>query len=337
MDHRHPLAFFALALCLSVGLVACAGDALYRQADNSAGVETRDFVLSDELHARDVPLHVHVPVGFEGPLPLVVYSHGSGCGPVNYDRITRHWAKKGYVVIAPTHIDGMENAPVPTPDQYPTLLSRRVRDPSFVLDALDRIESELGKPGLIDRERVAIGGHSFGGMISQIKVGMPLKPGSYVFPGQTADPRFRAAVVMSGVGQMPMFTDDAFDFLTGPVIATGGTLDVGNVGTGEIFPWQWRVAAYDLAPPGDKYRVVLDEGDHYLGGLICRADRGGPDDPEGVAILQATTTAFLDAYLLGDETARDYLATTDLSDMTGGRGNPAAQVAAALRRLAFAG
>ena len=31
----------------------------------------------------------------------------SGCGPANYDRITRHWAEMGYVVIAPTHIDGL--------------------------------------------------------------------------------------------------------------------------------------------------------------------------------------------------------------------------------------
>jgi len=317
MGHRHS--FAVLAFSLSAVLSGCAAESLYRQDSVSAEVETREFVLTDELHPRDVPLRVQLPVGMAGPLPLVVYSHGSGCGPANYDRITRHWAEMGYVVIAPTHIDGMENAPLPTPDQYPALLSRRVRDPSFVLDALDRIESELEAPGLIDRERIAIGGHSFGGMISQIKVGMPLKPGFYQFAGDTADPRFRVAVVMSGVGQMPMFTEGAFAGLTGPVMATGGTLDVGNVGTGEVFPWQWRVAAYDLAPPGNKYRVVLDQGDHYLGGLICRADRGGPDDPDGVAILQATTTAFLDAYVRGDESASAFLASTDLSEMTGGR------------------
>ena len=319
MDQRHPLVVIAVALLLAAGQSACAAETLYRQDGMRAAVQTRDLILGDELHPREVPLRVHIPVGLSGPLPLVVYSHGSGCGPANYDRITRHWAEMGYVVVAPTHIDGMENAPMPTPDQYPALLSRRIRDPSFILDALDRIETELGLPGLVDRERIAIGGHSFGGMITQIKVGMPLQPGSYLFDGEPADPRFRVAVVMSGVGLMPVFAADAFDALDGPLIATGGTLDVGNVGTGEIFPWEWRVAAYDLAPPGDKYRVVLDEGDHYLGGLICRADRGGPDDPDGVAILQATTTAFLDAYLRGDADARDYLATTDLDGLTGGR------------------
>ena len=319
MGHRHPIAVLALSLVLGALQSGCAADGLYRQDDASASVETRDFMLNDELHPRDVPLRVHVPVGLAGPLPLVVYSHGSGCGPANYDRITRHWAEMGYVVVAPTHIDGMENAPVPTPDEYPALLSRRIRDPSFVLDALDRIEAELDAPGLIDRERMAIGGQSYGGMISMIKVGRPLRPGSYTLPGETADPRFRVAVVMSGVGQMPVFTDDAFDALTGPVMATGGTLDVGNIGTGEIFPWEWRVAAYNLAPPGDKYRVVLDEGDHYLGGLICRADRGGPDDPAGVAILQATTTAFLDAYVLDEAAAGDYLETLDLAALTGDR------------------
>jgi len=319
MAETRYLARLAALLCIAAMQAACTANALYRTGDSPAAVRTVDLVLDDPLHPRDVPLRIHYPEGIGGPRPLVVYSHGSGCGPANYDRITRHWAAMGYVVIAPTHLDGLENAPVPTPDEYPALLSRRIRDASFVLDALGRIEAELDAPGLVDRERVAIGGHSYGGMISQIKVGMPLEPGSYVYPGQPADARFRAAVVMSGVGQMPVFTADAFDALTGPVIATGGTLDVGNVGTGEIFPWQWRVAAYDLAPPGDKYRVVLDEGDHYLGGLICRADRGGPDDPEGVAILQATTTAFLDAYVLDDAAARTYLGTTDLDALTGGR------------------
>jgi hypothetical protein len=125
---------------------------------------------------------------------------------------------------------------------------------------------------------------------------------------------------MSGVGQLDdMMAPDAFRGLTGPLMATGGTLDVGDVGRPPVRPWEWRMSPYTLAPPGDKYSVVLEKGDHYLGGLICRADRGGEDDPEGAALDAALTLAFLDAYLRDDANAKRFLQTADVSRLTGGR------------------
>ena len=131
--------------------------------------------------------------------------------------------------------------------------------------------------------------------------------------------RFRAAVVMSGVGPMPQMAEGAFAGLTRPLLASGGTLDEGNVGSGETFPWEWRMSPFSLAPPGDKYALVLDHADHYLGGLICRAERGGEDDPGGLAIVRAVQAAFLDAYLKDDAAARRFLATADVAALTAGR------------------
>lgn len=79
------------------------------------------------------------------------------------------------------------------------------------------------------------------------------------------------------------------------------------------------MSPYALAPPGDRYSVVLDKGDHYLGGLMCRPDRGGDDDPEGAAIDAALTLAFLDAYVKGDGKAARFLRTADVPALTGGR------------------
>ena len=133
---------------------------------------------------------------------------------------------------------------------------------------------------------------------------------------------------MSGVGQMPQMPgmknqptmpNDAFAGLTGPLISNGGTLDEGNVGTGEIFPWQWRMSPYTESPPGDKYYLALTDADHYLGGLICREERGGPDDPEAVRIVRAAQTAFLDAYVKGDNAAREWLREANYAELTGGR------------------
>ncbi len=124
---------------------------------------------------------------------------------------------------------------------------------------------------------------------------------------------------MSGVGPMPQMTEDAFSGLTRPLLASGGTLDEGNIGSGEIFPWQWRMSPFTLAPAGDKFSLVLQDGDHYLGGLICREDRGGDPDPEGVQIVRAVSTTFLHAYVRGDDDARRYLQTANIERVTEGR------------------
>jgi hypothetical protein len=80
------------------------------------------------------------------------------------------------------------------------------------------------------------------------------------------------------------------------------------------------MSAFSLAPPThDKYAVIVDNADHYLGGVICREDRTGPRDAEAAAIDRALTTAFLDAYVRGDSRARHFLDTVELGSITGGR------------------
>jgi hypothetical protein len=107
--------------------------------------------------------------------------------------------------------------------------------------------------------------------------------------------------------------------LQGPLIASGGTLDEGNVGTGEIFPWQWRMAPYLLAPAGDKYYLALENSDHYLGGLICRDSKGGEDDPVAVEVVRSAQTAFLDAYIKDDRQAENWLRSGDFEALSQGR------------------
>ena len=213
-----------------------------------------------------------------------------------------------------------------TPEDIRNLLYIRISDVARVLEALFAPGQDI--PGLSDRidfERKAVAGHSFGGMIAQITWGQPLKDlhsterVSYALG-------FDAAIVMSGVGEMPQMANRSFDRIPGPVMVTGGTLDTGNIGGPTIYPWEWRMAPYLLSPPGRKYSVVLEEGDHYLGGLICRDDRGGPEnkggahDTEGLEILAGATTAFLDAWLKKDAAARRFLdAFEQQATLTAGR------------------
>lgn len=304
-----PLIFFVMSV------PACA-QALYKIDAGQYSTQTLEtMTLHDAVQDRDVTLRVIFPDA-AGTFPLVVFSSGMFCYPQMYDRITQHWASHGYIVVVPNHLDSPNMGKI-KPEHLGILLSSRIRDMSFVLDGIDQVEAGIDPQ--IDRERIAVAGHSFGGMITMVKSGLHLKSDQYAYPGETADDRYSVAVVMSGVGQMQQMRDDAFDGLTGPLIATGGTLDLGNVGTGVEYPWEWRMSGYTLSPPGDKYSVALKDADHYLGGLICRDNRGGDADPEGVAIDRAMTTAFLDAYVRDDAQAMNFLQTADIEALTAGR------------------
>jgi predicted dienelactone hydrolase len=311
---RHRLASALLIALVSSG---CATQfAGYEPGPHAVTVD--ETVLRDQARGRDIALRVAHPAD-AGSYPVVVFSHGAFCYPERYAVVTDHWVSHGYIVIAPNHLDSPNNRERMGADQVARLLESRIEDLAAVADGVGAIAEKTNMASRPDTARMAIAGHSFGGMLAQIEAGLMLKDPTTGAAVSRADPRFRAAVVMSGVGPMPQMAENAFAGLKGPLIASGGTLDEGNVGSGQVFPWEWRMSPYTLAPPGDKYSVVLDRGDHYLGGLICREDRGGEDDPEGAAIVRALQTAFLDAYLKDDREARRFLATADVGALTGHR------------------
>ena len=303
---------FSFACFAAIGLADTAPEA-YKTEWGPHGVHVIDnHMLPAESGQRSLRARIAYPDA-EGPFPLVVYSHGFNCYRESYAGLTDHWASHGYAVVLPEHPDCPTSEGKLSPEDVRNLLYIRISDVARVLDALFAPGQELpGLTGRIDYERKVIAGHSFGGMIAQIAWGQPLKDlhsserVSYALG-------FDAAIVMSGVGRMEQMADGSFDDMPGPVLVTGGTLDTGNTGGPTVFPWEWRMSAYNLSSPGHKYSVVLEEGDHYLGGLICREDRGGPEnrggahDTEGLGILAGVTTAFLDAWLRNDAAAMRFL------------------------------
>ncbi|MCY3939917.1 MAG: hypothetical protein OXG29_02420 [Gammaproteobacteria bacterium] len=319
-----------LVLAVSAGWGAIAqtesAPAAYKTESGPYGVQVIDnHVLPAETGQRSLRARIAFPEG-EGPFPLVVFSHGFACYRESYSGLTDHWASHGYVVVQPEHPDCPTSQRRFSAQAARNLHYIRITDVGRVLDALFAPGQEIpGLTGRIDYGRKVIAGHSFGGMITQIIWGQPLKdPESSGSVSYALD--FDAAIVMSGPGPMPQMADEAFTELPGPLLVTGGTRDTRNAGDGVIQPWEWRMLSYELSPPGDKYSVVLEQGDHYLGGLICREDRGGPEnrggapDAEGVTILAGVTTAFLDAWLNNDAAARRFLEKFEQhAGITGGR------------------
>ena len=284
-----------------------------------------NHVLPSESDQRSLRARIVFPQA-EGPFPLVVFSHGFACYRESYSGLTDHWASHGYVVVQPEHPDCPTSPTRLRAQDAGRIHYIRISDVERVLDALfSPGEAIPGLTGNIDYSRKVMAGHSFGAMITQIIWGQPLKdPDTSESVSHALD--FDAAIIMSGPGPMPQMAGSAFAELCGPMLVSGGTRDTRNAGDGVIYPWEWRLQSYERSPPGNKYSVVLEEGDHYLGGQICRDDRGGPQnrggapDIEGQTILAGVSTAFLDAWMNGDAAARQFLDEFDQhAGITGGR------------------
>lgn len=307
-------------IVLLLAAPAAFADDYWRPDASLGGVQIVDpILLTDPNDGRTVPVKAIYP-GAPGPHPLVVFSHGAYSSKDEYDRLALVWAGRGYVVMLPTHIDSTTLQGVRGQMTPPNTFETRLRDIRLILAKLDEIaDRNPDLKGKIDRERIAIAGHSFGGQIAQVMTGASIAAEPGGAPQALGDPRLKAAIVLMGAGHFPGMMDKPSWQGVGatPQLVVAGTADAAV-----MIPdadWRWRYEPYELLPPGDKYGVVLQGSDHYLGGLICRPDVPGPQDAEGLQAVNAAAIAFLDAYLKDDRAARAWLAETDLASLTGGK------------------
>ncbi len=258
-------------------------------------VETETLVLDTSDRPESLVVTVTYPAA-AGPHPVVVFSHGNFCDVTRYDKIVRHWVSHGYVVLQPWHLDTAPFDPE-FPHSQHTVWITRMNDMRAVLDTLvfnDSSASALNQK--FDTTKVIAAGHSYGALTAQSLVGARTKSrdGSASVI-QTFDQRISAVIAISPPGQMEGFVDEATaSDIRVPMLVTTGTKDFSAV----MWPdWRAHRLTYDTAPKGDKSLLVLNGGDHYLGGLIC-LERDTPDQSQGLRLLNAVTTAFLNSHVL---------------------------------------
>jgi predicted dienelactone hydrolase len=226
-----------------------------------------------------------------GPYPLVVFSHGYAISPIVFSTLVEHYASQGYIVLAPEHNETFDDS---LTGFWKALIDR----PVDIHRTIDYAEA-LTKPGaefagLIDMDKIAVVGHSYGGYTALAAAGAVFDFDAYktrcaaltaddplnffcgpVVPKES-DMATRAGLPAAPSGLWPSFGDprvkavismagDAYPFdqrglaeLKVPVMAMGGTIDDGT-------PYTWGAKlTYDHVASKNKTLITFPGAGHML-------------------------------------------------------------------------
>jgi len=119
--------------------------------------------------------------------------------------------------------------------------------------AIDKLE----EMGVGDRNRMGVGGHSYGAFTAMLVGGVRTYPGGTSY----ADPRVKAIIAMSPQGPSDVrgLTRESWNELRTPALFMTGTRDRG---ISDAETPEWRQEAYALSPAGEKWLIVLPEATH---------------------------------------------------------------------------
>lgn len=314
---------------------------------------------------RTVPIAIRLPIGAPAPMPVVIWSHGGAEGRTDPTTTMLEWsqttAEAGYLTISLAHpprsdleIDRRPlceaiAAAVPgnvwdlgnraTCEVFKHLNWDRPHDIRAVLDDLAVKNTQGPFQGLIDQDRIAVGGHSAGAG-GALTVGGALRNFTGT-PVDLSDPRRRPAAFLAFSPQAPGsegFFDTAFGQpthswmrISRPVlIGTGdgdSTCDALEE-PGSCFgdTPHGRRLAFDRLPSGDKYRIYIRDVDAFHGLFSLGTDNQKCGQPgltqqkcDDIAhTLRSTALAFLDGVLRGDALALQWLQRGEVAAATGG-------------------
>jgi fermentation-respiration switch protein FrsA (DUF1100 family) len=208
-------------------------------------------------------------VAAAGRFPVVMFSHGLGARPEDYQLLLSRWAAAGFVVAAPRfpHTGAGGDGNVLDVLNQPA-------DVSYALTQVLALDARADDPlhGRLDSERVAAAGHSAGGVTT---IGL-------FTAGR--DDRLDAGIVFAGTA---LGVGTAFAGAAAPQLFVHGEAD-------EVVSYASGKAAYD-AVPWPKALLSLPKGDH---GRALLADGAA------LRVVADTTVEFLRWTLYGDAAAK---------------------------------
>ena len=311
----HSGGLVMLVACVALapyGLIAADGAYDPLSVSREEAPKTVLLDVEDATRKRTVPVKVYLPER-DAPAAVVLFSHGLGGAREGNPYLGRHWAARGYVAVFLQHPGSDESVwkELPPGRRMAAMKSAanlentvaRFRDVSVVLDQLERWQRDEKSPlhGRLILDQIGMSGHSFGAVTTQGVSGQQTPRGAAPF----TDRRIKAALAMSP--NAPKNGGDPNKLFGGvaiPWLLMTGTNDTALVGDATV---ESRLAVYPALPPGNKYELVLKDGEHE-----AFSDRDLPGtkskrNPNHHRAILAISTAFWDAHLRGDKAARDWL------------------------------
>jgi predicted dienelactone hydrolase len=153
----------------------------------------------------------------------------------------------------------------------------------------------------MDLAHVGMSGHSFGAVTTQAVSGQRMPTtGAATF----TDPRIQAALVMSPSVPKRGEAAAAFGGVALPWMLMTGTQDASPIGNESP---QSRLGVFAALPSGHKYQLVLDGAEHSVFTDRALPGEAAPRNPRHHPAIEALSTAFWDAYLRGDASAKAWL------------------------------
>ena len=300
--HR-TLYALAVLVGLSSSLSASDGNASKGPSNHGESLIEQQGMLT--VADREQPYALIAPTSGER-LPIVLFSHGAYSSKDLYLDILRPWAQAGFIVIAPTHADSVSLGTV-RGGQNPSFYAWRVADLQAIIDQLPRLLTAARLMERADPTRIAATGHSFGGWVAQTRAGATSNDPT---GGTVAinEPRIKMAILHSAAGVMPgLLTNENFNAMKVPVLVTVGTDDLAQMPG--LSGYEWRREPFDLLGSRERWLLVQEGADHYLGGRVGRDDL--PRSPNAEDYLQDflwLSTLALRAWLAEDRDAQETLA-----------------------------
>jgi dienelactone hydrolase len=279
-------------------------------------VSARPVVLAAPGRGDDLQVHVSAPATGHD-LPVIVFSHGFGESMDGYAPLADYWTAQGFVVLRPTHLDS-RTLGVPAEDpRTPRIWRFRIEDLKRVLDGLDVLEAAVpGLAGRLDRDRIAVAGHSWGAQTASALLGTRVLDSDGVPGEDMSDARVKAGVLLAltGLGDdLTPFAEEhfsfmkpSFDTMTRPALIVAGDHDQSLLSTRGP---DWFTDPYTYSP-GSKSLLTLFGAEHSLGGITGYGVAETTDEsPARVALIQQLTSAFLRSALDPEDTGWQTAAT----------------------------